>query len=60
MYKYLYIFEDGSVKQTNETPSKDDCTSISDGILEIIYVEDSIFHHFDPEVKIVVEVIPDE
>ena len=33
---YLYIFEDGTLKQTNEEPSQNDLQAIKDGNLEIV------------------------
>jgi len=44
---YLYIFEDGTMKQQLEEPSKEDFDCIGAGILDIIEVDNEIFFQFD-------------
>lgn len=36
MYRYLYIFEDGSMKIKKEKPTREDCQSIDAGLLQVI------------------------
>jgi len=37
--RYIYIFEDGEVKQTETEPSPSDIESVKSGILQILKVE---------------------
>ena len=45
--KYLYVFEDGSLKQTSTAPTKDCLLSVANGILEIITYENDQFQCID-------------
>ena len=39
---YVYIFEDGTVQQSNEAPTDNDRMAIADGLLIVLYSETSI------------------
>ena len=43
---YLYIFEDGSMSQTNNYPTAYDQEAIDNGYLEILYYKEGKFYHF--------------
>lgn len=39
---YLYIFGDGSVRQSLNAPTEEDFSSIADGILSVFQIDGSI------------------
>jgi len=40
---YLYIFEDGSLKQSQLAPTADDLKCIGDGILQVVTLVGAVF-----------------
>lgn len=47
--KYLRIYENGDLSQSNKGPTGDDIEAVGEGILNVVRIENGIFEELQPD-----------